>query len=121
MRTIFVVCASAVSGQAAALPINAMNSRRLVCLESSILRGDGSRFTTPLPSRLEARSRLGFSTANELGAPAASSIPGQLPGHEPASARQGHEDDRALLRWNRRIEGSSRRDGAARPEILFGG
>jgi putative tryptophan/tyrosine transport system substrate-binding protein len=36
------------------------NSRRLVCRESSILRGDGGRFTTPLPSRLEARSRLGF-------------------------------------------------------------
>jgi hypothetical protein len=48
-------------GQAiAALPSSAMNSRRLVCRESSILRGDGGRFTTPLPSRLEARSRLGF-------------------------------------------------------------
>jgi hypothetical protein len=37
---------------------------------------------------------------NELGAPVVSSIPEQLPGHEPASARKGHEDDRALLLWN---------------------
>ena len=54
---------------------------RLVCRESSIVRGDGARFTTPLPSRLEARSRLGFHTANELGAPVVSSVPEQLPGH----------------------------------------
>ena len=38
---------------------------------------------TPPPSRLEARSRLGHQTANELGAPVASSIPGQLPGQNP--------------------------------------
>src|SRR5215204_2687853 len=30
-------------------------SRRLVCRERSIVRGDGGRFTTPPPSRLEAR------------------------------------------------------------------
>ena len=32
-----------------------MKSRRLVCLESSILKGDGGRFTTRPPARLEAR------------------------------------------------------------------
>ena len=32
---------------------------RLVCRESSIVRVDGDRFTTPPPSRLEARGRLG--------------------------------------------------------------
>src|ERR1700751_2966225 len=37
-----------------------MRASRLVCRESSILRGDGGRFTTLPPSRLEARSRLGF-------------------------------------------------------------
>ena len=36
-----------------------MNSRRLVCRESSIVKGDGGRFMTPPPSRLEARRRLG--------------------------------------------------------------
>jgi NADPH-dependent ferric siderophore reductase len=46
------------------------------------------------PSWLEARARLGSQTASELGAPAISSIPEQLPGHEPASARMGYEDER---------------------------
>src|SRR5215207_5175902 len=78
---------------------------RLVCRERSIVRGDGGRFTTPPPSRLEARSRLGDKAANELGAPAVSSIPARLPGPEPASARKGREDDRAVLRWNRRVAG----------------
>src|SRR4029453_1667011 len=55
-------------------------------------------------SRPEARSRLGLHTANELGAPVASSIPEQLPGHEPASARQGYEDGNALVLWNRCVE-----------------
>src|SRR5215203_5250017 len=82
-----------------------MNCRRLVCRERSIVRGDGGRFTTPPPSRLEARSRLGDKAANELGAPVVSSIPAQLPGPEPASARKGREDDRAVLRWNRRVAG----------------
>jgi hypothetical protein len=36
----------------------------------------------------KARGRLGYQTASELGAPVASSIPEQLPGHEPASARR---------------------------------
>ena len=76
------------------------SARRLVCRERSIVRCDGGRFTTPPPSRLEARSRLGDKAANELGAPAVSSIPAQLPGPEPASARKGREDDRAVLRWN---------------------
>src|SRR3954452_24636237 len=80
-------------------------SRRLVCRERSIVGDDGGRFTTPPPSRLEARSRLGDKAANELGAPVASSIPAQLPGPEPASARKGREDDRAVLRWNRRVAG----------------
>src|SRR6516164_1745998 len=35
-----VCCARAASGHAEAPPISAMNSRRLVCRESSILRGD---------------------------------------------------------------------------------
>ena len=52
-------CARAASGHAAAPPSSAMNSRRLVCRESSILKGDGGRFMTPPPSRPEARSRLG--------------------------------------------------------------
>ena len=38
--------------------MSAIKSRRLVSRESSILRGDGGRFTTPLPSRLEARTAL---------------------------------------------------------------
>ena len=40
-------------------PSSVMNSRRLVCRESSIVKGDGGRFMTAPPSRLEARSRLG--------------------------------------------------------------
>ena len=42
----------------AALARPQTNSRRLVCRERSIVTGDGGRFTTPPPSRLEARSRL---------------------------------------------------------------
>ena len=60
------------------------------------MRGDGGRFMTQPPSRLEARSRFGCHTASELGAPVASSIPEQLPGREPASARKGYEDALAL-------------------------
>src|SRR5215212_1151241 len=63
------------------------SSRRLVCRERSIVRGDGGRFTTPPPLRLEARSRLGDKAANEVGPPLVSSIPAQLPGLEPASSR----------------------------------
>src|SRR5258707_11524867 len=62
-----------------------MNSRRFVCRESSILSGDGGSVMTVCPSRPEARRRFGSETANELGAPVASSIPEQLPGREPAS------------------------------------
>src|SRR4051812_2003566 len=98
-------CANAAEGHAAMLPSTATTSRRLVCRERSIVRGDGGRFTTPLPSRLEARSRLGDKAANELGAPVVSSIPAQLPGLEPASARKRREDDRAVLRWNRCVAG----------------
>ena len=46
---------------------------------------------TEPPSRPEARRRFGLESANELGAPVASSIPEQLPGREPASARKGSE------------------------------
>ena len=48
------------------------------------------------PSRPEARRRFGSQAVNELGAPVASSIPEQLPGREPASARKGYEDALAL-------------------------
>src|SRR5215208_6864507 len=52
-------CPHTTSGQATgAQPSRATRSRRLVCRERSIVRGDGGRFTTPPPSRLEAPSRL---------------------------------------------------------------
>src|SRR5215470_7091540 len=98
--------------------IGAHNSRRLVGRERSILRGDGGRFTTSPPSRPEARRRFGFESANELGAPVASSIPEQLRGREPASARKGYED--ALVLRNRRVERSFGRHGVARGAMLFG-
>src|SRR6266404_9967035 len=63
----------------------------------SIVRGDEGRIMTWPSWRPEARSLLGYQTANELGAPVASSIPAQLPGHEPASARMGYEDGHALF------------------------
>jgi hypothetical protein len=72
-------CARAATGHAAAPPNAAMNSRRLVCRERTMLKDDGGRFTSSPPSWLEARSRLGCHTAHELGAPVVSSIPGQLP------------------------------------------
>src|SRR5258708_4610975 len=91
-------CARAASGQAAATPPRrVMNLRLLVCRERSIVRGDEGRIMTRPSSRPEARSLLGYQTANELGAPVASSIPAQLPGHEPASARMGYEDGHALF------------------------
>src|ERR1700745_2386168 len=73
---------------------------------------------TVSPSRPEARRRFGSQSASELGAPVASSIPEQLRGREPASARKGYED--ALVLRNRRVEGSSGRDGVARRVLLFG-
>src|SRR5262245_23260332 len=107
-------CARAASGHAAtALPSNVMNSRRLVCRERSIVRGDEGRIMTRSSSRTEARRRLVCQTANELGAPVASSIPEQLPGHEPASARMGYEDGHALFLRYRRVEGPLGRGGAA--------
>src|SRR6516225_2175973 len=116
-RSIFLVscCARAPSGHAAAAPTsNAMNSRRLVCRERSIVRGDRGRVVIAQPpSRPEARRRLGYQTASELGAPVASSIPVQLPGHEPASARMGYEDGHALFLRYRRVEGLLGRGGAA--------
>src|SRR5262249_55889845 len=72
---------------------------RLVCRERSIVRGDEGRIMTRPSSRPEARSRLGCQTANELGAPVASSIPAQLPGHEPASARMGRLDARLIAEY----------------------
>src|SRR5215469_8236 len=74
-----------------------MNARRLVCRERSIVRGDEDRIMIRPSSRPEARSLLGCQTVNELGAPVASSIPEQLPGLEPASARMGYEDGHALF------------------------
>src|SRR5215213_11717345 len=96
-RTLSPCSARSDDGQAAVAPrSNVMNSRRLVCFESSILKGGGGGFTTPPPSQLEARSRLGRQTANEPGAPVVSSTPGQLQGHEPASARMGYEDGKVF-------------------------
>ena len=46
-----------------------MNSRRLVCRERSIVRGDEDRIMIRPSSRPEARRRLGYQTASELGAP----------------------------------------------------
>src|SRR5207244_9229580 len=110
----------AARGIATATPAtNVMNSRRLVCRESSILRGDGGSVMTVSPSRPEARRRFGFQTANELGAPVASSIPEQLPGREPASARKGYEDGNALFRRYRRVEGSFGHHGVARRAMFF--
>ena len=65
------------------------------------MRGDGGSVMTVSLSRPEARRRFGYQTASELGAPVASSIPEQLPGHEPASARKGYEDGNALF-WRYR-------------------
>src|SRR6516165_1655013 len=106
---------------AAAPPRKPRNSRRLVCRERSIVRGDRGRVVIAQPpSRPEARRRLGYQTASELGAPVASSIPVQLPGHEPASARMGYEDGHALFLRYRRVEGPLGRGGAASGVVLFG-
>src|SRR5262249_57795232 len=56
--------ARAVSDHAATPPSSVMNSRRFVCRESSILRGDGGSVMTVSPSRPEARRRFGSQTAN---------------------------------------------------------
>src|SRR5262245_16184250 len=82
-------------------------------LAPSIVRGDEDRIMIRPSSRPEARSLLGCQTVNELGAPVASSIPAQLPGHEPASARMGYEDGHALFLRYRRLEGPLGRGGAA--------
>src|SRR5262249_43843143 len=95
-------------------PSSVMSSRRLVCRERSIVMGDRGRVVIAQPSsRPEARSRLGCQTTNERGAPVASSIPEQLAGHEPASARMGYEDGHALFLRYRRVEGPLGRGGAA--------
>src|SRR5215203_1635342 len=52
------VCACPTSGVESTAPSPTRTSRLLVCRERSIVRSDGGRFTTPPPSRLEARSRL---------------------------------------------------------------
>src|SRR5215203_2054429 len=83
------LCARAVGESALMPPMAARTSRRLVCRERSIVRGDGGRFTTPPPSRLEARSRLGDKAANELGAPAVSSFPHSCQG--PSPHQQGRD------------------------------
>src|SRR5260370_1711415 len=112
---------NAASARAAAAPPSSdMNARRFVCRESSILRGDGGSVMTVSPSRPEARRRFGSETANELGAPVASSIPEQLPGRDPASTRKGYEDGNAVFRWYRRVEASFGLHAVARLAIFFG-
>src|ERR1700741_809030 len=96
-RTFLAGVLTASGHPAAAPPSSVMTSRRLVCRKRSIVRGDEGRIMIRPSSRPEARSRLGCQTANELGAPVDSSIPVQLPGHEPASARMGYEDGKAFL------------------------
>src|SRR3954453_18929674 len=113
-------CARDVAGEATAALRYRRNSRRLVCRERSIVRGDGGRLPTPSPLRLEARSRLGEKAASELGAPAVSSIPARLRGSEPASARKGREDERAALWWNRCVAGPSRYRGVAGAKGILG-
>src|SRR5262249_16799734 len=105
-------CALSASGHAAAAPPSSVMNARL-CRERSIVRGDEDRIMIRPSSRPEARSLLGCQTVNELGAPVASSIPEQLPGHEPASARMGYEDGHALFLRYRRVEGPLGRGGAA--------
>src|SRR5438874_224085 len=106
-RYTFACCVRALTGHVAmAAAAYRTNTRRLVCLERSIVRCDGGRVISRPPPWLEARARLGCQTASELGAPAISSIPGQLPGHEPASARMGYEDERILQCRDRRFDGS---------------
>src|SRR4051794_21015835 len=53
-------------GRPAATPPRSKTSCRLVCRERSLVRGDGGRFTTPPPSRLEARGRLGVRPSRHL-------------------------------------------------------
>ena len=77
---------------------------------------------TVSPWRPEAPQPLfGTEPASELGAPAASSIPEQLPGREPASTRKGYEDGNALFRWYRRVEGSFGHHGVARRAMFLVG
>src|ERR1700741_3579313 len=75
---------------------------------------------TAPPSRPEGRSLFRPQSASELGAPVASSMPEQLPGHEPASARKGYEDGNALVWRYRRVEGSLGRHALARGGMRFG-
>src|SRR5207247_8154854 len=88
--------------------------------EKSIVRGDWGWVMTAPPSRPEARNRFGPQSASELGASVASSIPEQLPGREPASARKGYEDGTALVLRYRCVEGSFGRHDLARGAMLFG-
>src|SRR6516165_5522594 len=98
------------------------DSHRLIApaLAGAVVRGDGNRFMSRPSSRPEARGLLGCQTASELGAPVASSIPEQLPGHEPASARKGYEDGNALVLRCRCVERSFGRDSVARAAMLVG-
>ena len=57
--TVVTVAETAASGHAAAPPSRVMNSRRFVCREKSIVRGDGGSVMTVFLSRPEARSRFG--------------------------------------------------------------
>jgi hypothetical protein len=71
-----------------------MNSRRLVCREKSIVRGDGGRVMSESPSRLEARSRLEpFMNAVEgirkIGPLTISASPGEREAGQRESEREG--------------------------------
>src|SRR5262249_31264206 len=83
------------SATGVAPPSSVMNSRCLVCRERSIVRGDEGRIMTRPSSRPEARRRLGCQTANELGAPVASSIPHSCQGTSPH--QQGWDTKMAML------------------------
>src|SRR3954454_3625297 len=82
-------CARTAWGKMAPPPIKPKSARRLVCRERSIVRDDGGRFTTPPPSRLEARSLLGDKAANELGAPVFLPFPHGCQG--PSPHQQGRD------------------------------
>ena len=66
------------------------------------------------PSRPEARSRLGSQTANELGAPVASSIPEQLLGARPH--QQGRDTKMAMLSFRGIDVSKDRLDVVVLPE-----
>ena len=75
----------------------ARTSRRLVCRERSIVRGDGGRFTTPPPSRLEARSRPSSPTSRPRSTPPPRFEPPRWPPNR-GSTRRGLSGRRSVTR-----------------------